>query len=307
MKLLKKWILSNDCIFLLAIKLYARLNKMNSIKIHTNIIELRKNDKIFLMNYSNRMYAFDVIREFDNFTDSVEGVLENGLYIYDFTKSDSHKLKDENIDFYYTALPESPETNKIYLKHLNLKQDDIVIDLGSYCGYSSYVFSKQVGANGKVICVEADADNYSALVKNINNLNLSNIEPINKAIWSTETTLDFISESSLGSSVKDCVDRKGRTNKIETITLNGIVNKFNLQKIDAIKMDIEGAEYNIFSNIDDFIDKFSPKFIIEVHKNAQGKIDTEFFNNIFERHNYIFSKVQQSKKEPFPLIYAESK
>ena len=40
--------------------------------------------------------------------------------------------------------------------------------------------------------------------------------------------------------------------KIQTTTLEEIAQNYNLTKINAIKIDIEGAEYDVFSNIDSF-------------------------------------------------------
>jgi hypothetical protein len=72
-----------------------------------------------------------------------------------------------------------------------------------------------------------------------------------------------------------------------------------LRKVDLIKMDIEGEEYNALKGAIKTIRKFKPKIIIEIHsKNLREKI-LEFLKNY--GYNLVFEK--EKREQGFYLGY----
>ena len=306
-KIIKRCILNYDFLFFIVSNLYGLINGFKQVTINKNEVCIIEKNKKFILSYYTRVYAFDVIREFNYYTSSVEGILKHNLYEYNFSKPALHKIPNKNIDFYYTFLPEGIETNDIYLKYLDIKSGDYILDLEAYWGLSTYTFSKAVGDEGLVISVESDIQNFNALEKNVKNFNLKNVNIINCAIWSEDTELEFINDGNMGSAVSTLIDRYSNKTKINAFSLDSIVSKFNLAKVNAIKMDIEGSEYKVFTNLSQFINVYKPKFIIEIHKNNSGVIDCKFFEKIFAENNYSFEIRKQSEKGIFPLIFAYPK
>ncbi len=304
-KKLKEFMLQNDRIFLLVLKIYAAMNSLISISRNGDKILISKNKNIIKIAYQNRVYAFSIVKEFDYFSSSVEGVFDKGLYVFDFSQPKFHRIPGINRDFFYISLPEGQETNDTYLEYLRLKAGDVILDLGAYCGLATYEFSKIAGDTGLVISVEPDSANYLALTKNVESLKMLNVKTLNGAVWDSDTKLTFNCENSLGSAVSGCVDRASNIVSIQAYSLNSIVSNFGLEKIDAVKMDVEGSEYSIFSNIEDLLGKFKPKLIMEVHKNSSGVIDIDYFRQKLEKCGYKTTLVKQSEKEAFPLLYAE--
>jgi hypothetical protein len=64
-------------------------------------------------------------------------------------------------------------------------RDDIVVDVGSHVGKYSLVASKLVGNSGKVIAIEAEPENYKALLRNISINSFTNITPLNLLYFPT--------------------------------------------------------------------------------------------------------------------------
>jgi hypothetical protein len=75
----------------------------------------------------------------------------------------------------------------VIIEHFTPKDGDIVIDIGAHIGRYTIIASKRVGANGKVVAIEADPSNFEMLNRNIKLNRLQNITTLNYAAFSKET------------------------------------------------------------------------------------------------------------------------
>jgi len=147
---------------------------------------------------------------------------------------------------------------------VNLKQGNIVLDIGSFIGLSSMIFSKKFGEEGKVYAIEPVMHNV--IRKNIEENNINNVYVIPKAIGNevgkTEIEIsDYGGDASITrrESTKDYYKKK---KIIELTTLDFLVKELELERIDFIKMDIEGAEELAIRGADNIIKQFRPKWSI---------------------------------------------
>ena len=309
-KLIKKCILSNNFIFTITANVYARIkiSKYAKVRINQDKIEITNQNNKYVLPLNKNAYAFEVLKDFNFYINAVEPEIIENENVFDFSVIKKHKLKNENESFYYFVLPEIPETDNIYLSYLKLKANDVVLDIGSFTGHTAYRFAKAVGENGLVISVEPDATNFELLQKNIENLKIKNIKTINKALWKEKTILEFLTEGAMGSTLNilNNLTRKHKNLiKIETTTLDEIAQNYNLSRINAIKMDIEGAEYEVFSNIDSFLNKYTPeKIIMDIHPNSKGKVDVNYFKNILNSHNYKCQLIEITDNGQYPMLFA---
>lgn len=130
--------------------------------------------------------------------------------------------------------------------------EPLIIDCGANIGMSVLYF-KQLHPNSKVICFEPDKNLFEILKKNIQSYNLSNVEIINKAIWKEENLVHFDANGQVGGRI----DQKNQGIPIKTIRLKNILN----QKIDFLKIDIEGAEYDVLMDCKDDLHQVENIFI----------------------------------------------
>jgi FkbM family methyltransferase len=165
-----------------------------------------------------------------------------------------------------------------------IKDDYVVIDAGSNIGTFS-IFSACYCPNGKVISVEADKYDYKRLVENIEANSFSNIETLNMAL--TEKTGEvFFSDCSVRDDTLS--DNKKQpyfySGKCESITLQDIIKKFDLKKIDFLKLDIEGSEFKIFDDVEwlNLVKIIS----MEVHAEPNDK-KTLYLKKILEENNFL--------------------
>jgi FkbM family methyltransferase len=151
-------------------------------------------------------------------------------------------------------------------KHNNLnigvENGDIAID-GGGCWGDTALYMAAKGAE-KVYCFEFSEDNLKILNQNFAaNPQLSeHITVVQKAIWNVDgVKLDFQSNGPATS----LVEREGGSNHVETLTLDTLVEQMKIERIDFIKMDIEGAEMNALHGARKTIERFAPKLAITVY------------------------------------------
>jgi FkbM family methyltransferase len=128
-----------------------------------------------------------------------------------------------------------------YIKN-NVKEGQVVIDLGAHIGYFTLIFAELVGIKGKVFAFEPNPTNYSLLKKNVSINNFLNVTTTQKAVSDETKKLElFLSENNTGDNrIFDANDHK-KSIEIESISLIDFFKNYNDQ-IDFIKMDIQGSE-----------------------------------------------------------------
>lgn len=123
------------------------------------------------------------------------------------------------------------------------KTDPIIIDCGANIGMS-VIYFKTIYPDARIIAFEPDKHIFEVLKCNIEKYDLTNVELINKACWNSETTLRFFSEGADGGRMAE----ESETEKI--ITVDTIrLKKYLKEKIDFLKIDIEGAEVEVLPDI----------------------------------------------------------
>lgn len=143
--------------------------------------------------------------------------------------------------------------NRVYEKHGTVNQGDIVFDVGANCGAFTYSIMKY---NPKhVYCFEPSNVLINNLGKNVSDCPVT---IINKAISSTN---DDSKEKDLSVSIYSHV---GET--YGSVTFKKFVEDYEIPKIDFLKFDCEGGEYDIYTDENfDYITKNTSKHVGEWH------------------------------------------
>ena len=262
----------------------------------------KKDEKIIICRTEKSFGSIGiVVRDFDDFFETlVPNVIQN-INVIDFSKPKFHTLKRDNDKFFFHDICEPIAVTDIYVSKAALKEGDIVLDIGSYCGTQTVFFSKLVGKTGAVFAFEPDAVTFQSLSKNIAEHKCSNITALNIGLYSSDGEIGFSGDSGMGASISS-----EAAFKIKVRRLDAICKEYNLQKIDFIKMDIEGAEIDVLKSSKEVIQKYKPRFIIEPHF-IDGILNDNQIIAIFNELNYETQTLKQGSFDYQPLLYCYPK
>jgi FkbM family methyltransferase len=179
-----------------------------------------------------------------------------------------------------------------YQSYYQVKQNDIVLDAGANCGHLSIYFSKRVGSGGTVFAVEPDLINIERIKKNMSlNSDLSsNIIIQELLLWNDNTVIDFYEAGTVGSSAIWIPDIQNVVKK-EAIKIDDWVDLNNLQKLDFIKMDIEGAEIEALEGCKNTILSMKPNFAIASYHIINNEPTYIKLEKFFSDLNYPFKTI----------------
>lgn len=160
----------------------------------------------------------------------------------------------------------------------------LIIDGGAYVGYSPIYFAnKYPGTN--IIAVEPAFSNFKFLRENTHHY--QEIELIHAGIWHKKAWLRIKNPGGeeWGFEVEEIEEME--PGSIKGITIEEILKKSGYKEIDLLKLNIEGAEKEIFSNnYEKWLDKVNI-LIIEFHDRIKPGCREAFFSAI---KNYNFSQ-----------------
>lgn len=160
-----------------------------------------------------------------------------------------------------------------------------IIDCGANIGLAT-VYLKNRYPHAKVISIEPDNGNFAMLQKNTADYN--DVHCLKNGVWNKSTELNVVDKLGLGESWALMVDeaKEKNDNSIKSVTIGEIMKQFDLKEIDLLKVDIEGAEKELFSdNYEDWLPKTKVLYI-ELHDRYRKGTSTSFFKAII---NYDFS------------------
>jgi FkbM family methyltransferase len=166
-----------------------------------------------------------------------------------------------DLDFFYKEIYHfvDSEKNSCYeMWDCVIDPDSVVVDVGANVGFFTHGASMIAK---RVISIEGSPENYSCLVEN--NRDRDNVDFCNAIVTggTKEYKENLISSGSVWTK---------RLNPID-LTLEKIMDLYNIEKIDFLKIDIEGFEYDIFENLDHNILSRIDKISCEAHDPERNK------------------------------------
>ncbi len=171
---------------------------------------------------------------------------------------------------FYRFFPDNYEKDNFRFFFTNTKAGDTVLDFGAHIGLFAAMAAKAVGNNGKVYAFEPSPSTNELLKKTVQINNASGIiNTFQKAVGgSVGKTTFFVSEGqadNANSLVNYKEDRPFHGIEIDVTTIDTFVKDQQLIKIDFIKIDVEGAEYDAMKGAMETFRTFRPKAILAIH------------------------------------------
>ena len=158
-----------------------------------------------------------------------------------------------------------PKTTRYLCDSLGPVQ--VFLDIGANAGYFSLLASHCVGESGKVLAVEPNPAMANQLRQNVERSRLTNIAIIQAACSDSVEVRDLY----VGNAYNTGNSSLSRDNlawtqsvKVTCTTVDLLVEKCGLHRVDLVKIDVEGAELQVLRGMSTTLKRLRPKIITEL-------------------------------------------
>jgi FkbM family methyltransferase len=158
------------------------------------------------------------------------------------------------------------EKNEFLTFYELLQPNSVVIDVGTNLGYYSIAAAAKFNTVS-VISFEPGSNAFQRLQKNIALNQLKNITPIQQAIGREEgkKTLYLSGEENTGmSGFEQAENFTGKTEIVNCTSIDKFAGTKSLEKLDLIKIDIEGSEMDVLNGMTNTLTSYKPIVLIEI-------------------------------------------
>jgi FkbM family methyltransferase len=155
----------------------------------------------------------------------------------------------------------------------------VIIDAGANIGLVSIYFANKY-PESKIVAIEPEESNFKLLKINVGPY--TNIIPLQAALWCKNEEISLV-DPGLGKwafMTEEDGNKEHHGNfchHIQGKTVDRIMRDYDLQRIDILKIDIEGAEREVFSDASSWIEKVDG-VIIELHEKMKSGCNRSFYN-----------------------------
>ena len=171
--------------------------------------------------------------------------------------------------------------NKIYEQQI--PPGGYILDCGANIGLS-VIYLNKIAPDAVIEAFEPDLKNFSFLERNMRAFKINNIQLHKAAVWKENTTLSFSSEGSMSSKINNVYETGTETGTI----VNAVrLRDYLIRKVDFLKMDIEGAEYEVLKDIADRL-HFVMSMFVEYHGTFSQNRELLHMLEIIEKAGFSF-------------------
>ena len=170
-------------------------------------------------------------------------------------------------------------------------QPKLILDCGANIGMSVVYFANKY-PDAKIIAVEPELGNFRMLM--YNTLFYDNVEPVQAALWNEETYLDILTEGRRPTAFMTC--KRGSSadtndpNIVKTTTVSKLLANSGFDEIDLLKVDIEGAEKEVFGadDVHSWLSK-TKVIAIELHDRIKRGCSSALFRAVL-KYDFYFAQ-----------------
>ena len=162
----------------------------------------------------------------------------------------------------------------------------LILDCGGNIGCAAVYFAVKY-PSAQIYSVEPEKDNFKML--KFNTALYDNIHPIKSALWNKET---FIRVEDRGFGIQGFMTFETTADDpdaFKTITVGKLLAESGFDEIDFLKVDIEGAEKEVFGapDVDEWLSKVKV-LVIELHDRMKRGCSYEFFKAV-SKYKWFFA------------------
>jgi FkbM family methyltransferase len=162
-------------------------------------------------------------------------------------------------------------------------QNWTIIDIGAAAGDFA-ILAAQRSPQNKVYAIEPFTESFNLLNSNIRLNKIENVVPVKIAISDKKEVILKINENNLGNN-GEYGQEKIHTIKSPAMPLEQLFKKYQINHCHLVKCDCEGAEFEIFNNLDKGVYQKIDHIVMEYHLfDSSFKLQQLITN--FEQHGF---------------------
>lgn len=153
---------------------------------------------------------------------------------------------------------------------IEAKANECILDIGAHLGFFA-LYTRSLNPQAQIICLEPNKKNFEILKNNLKKNKIQNIVLLNMGLAADSGERQFsVSSDSHNSRMISVKNENIKHCVCKTISFSDLVAECNIKIISLLKMDIEGAEFEIIENMnkDDFA--LIKNIIFEYHNSVKN-------------------------------------
>jgi FkbM family methyltransferase len=198
-------------------------------------------------------------------------------------------------DPYFSGIGNNFEAAFIDLCKRSLAPDAICLDIGTNIGVTALILSA-IALKGKVYCFEPSPTVFPILSANITRNRCLNVEVKQIAIADSEGMVSFEDNSAYG-----YISATGKV-QVPTSTVATVIRALGLERLDFVKIDVEGLEFKILKSGYEALKRFDPLIYFEFNTwclVAHSRTNpVAFLGWLFDHFQFVGKVAYTSPKQP---------
>jgi len=187
-----------------------------------------------------------------------------------------------------------------------LPSGGVAIDVGANVGWHTLLMSRLVGRHGRVLALEPNPSIRGRLADHLGMNQIENVTVLPFAAAASETRSRFCGpraddpRAGSGHLLAGEGPEASDSYFVATRTLDSVVEELRLDRVDAIKIDVEGFEWPVLCGADASIARFRPHVFFEHNREylVRGGGREEDLESYFQRHRYRVSRLARGRPRP---------
>lgn len=150
-----------------------------------------------------------------------------------------------------------------------ISETSFVLDIGANLGLHSIYFAG-LAKDGCILAFEPSMATFKLLISNV--ANISNVVPINLAVSDDGKIADFYHTAD--NAYSSLIDTKRKevvsVIKVPCMRVDDVVSGLRLNRVDFVKIDVEGLEFEVLKGMAEVIAKYQPAIFCEIYKGKKS-------------------------------------
>jgi FkbM family methyltransferase len=160
-----------------------------------------------------------------------------------------------------------------------LSDGGVMLDVGAHIGYFTLKSSVRVGKSGRVVAFEPNPRTVETLRANVAASRAANVTVVPVACTDGETTVNIYDTSTQHNSGGSSLSRANTGKESREFAVRGrpiddVLRELGIQRVDVMKVDVEGAELYVLRGAKETLQRFHPKIVIEVFPHQLAGMNT---------------------------------